>query len=595
MLSEALQRQAATATNIAARSGDHFAKQKAPPHQLVTTAAASGASSNTAAAAVHRERATHQPQLQPQQPQRQTAPARNIAASGREHRGKHEPPPQPLVTTAAASGASASTATAAPPTPAPAARKQRQQQQQEQEEQEEEPPQLQQQRQQLQQPQQQQPQQHQPQQQQPQQQEQLQQPAAPNSSSNLEGVSFADIARLTGGIVPSMDEPLDIFFTEEKMSVASNELQTVLEDRATEILTACGVNHRRFRVEGQMPRSGKEEKEKASDLFWLPMMRLTDRAQLLRNFAAERGMKAIFHAELEKQHPQGPYQVSLQDTIDAVSIAAARSAGRDLVPPREVLHRSFLERHTHDSTQLKKLICAMLDSESACGGSKVLLSKREKFLRFFDPKCLPDPTHMGYHHLGGAEWANKFGSSLRFFYHHVSEKHSGELIQIVRQVLPFESEHPECDIFSAGRDLVPAVHSSQFFSNDSAAEALRRATSHFKDKWWRDDAARGASEARRKFITSMRPHANNVWQPTSPAGFKSNTALIVFHSLDSLVWDFIQRTDIDDVTFADLYHFFCRCPLLAYKRTHSTSGKGSAASAAEISQNTKGKNKGKEF
>ena len=71
----------------------------------------------------------------------------------------------------------------------------------------------------------------------------------------------------------------------------------------------------------------------------------------------------------------------------------------------------------------------------------------------------------------------------------------------------------------------------------------------------------------------MRTHENTVWKPTSGVGDnKGSTAQITFHSLDSLVWEFVTEYNILDVTFADLYLFFCKCPILAYKRTHSTSG-----------------------
>ena len=110
----------------------------------------------------------------------------------------------------------------------------------------------------------------------------------------------------------------------------------------------------------------------------------------------------------------------------------------------------------------------------------------------------------------------------------------------------------------------------------------------FKDKWWRDDAARGASEYRQEFIQYMSPHANTVWKPTDASGRKSATARITFHSLDSLLWEFVGSDDIEGITFADLYLFYCRCPVLAFKRTHSTGGKPSLSRRAA----SKGKGKG---
>ena len=58
---------------------------------------------------------------------------------------------------------------------------------------------------------------------------------------------------------------------------------------------------------------------------------------------------------------------------------------------------------------------------------------------------------------------DKYGSSLRRFYHHVSEKHSGELIQITSDVMPGQSDHP----WTAEFGLLPDVHSSQFFGDDA--------------------------------------------------------------------------------------------------------------------------------
>ena len=110
----------------------------------------------------------------------------------------------------------------------------------------------------------------------------------------------------------------------------------------------------------------------------------------------------------------------------------------------------------------------------------------------------------------------------------------------------------------------------------------------FKDKWWRDDAARGASEHRQEFIQYMSPHATTVWKPTDASGRKSATARITFHSLDSLLWEFVGSDDIEGITFADRYLFYSRCPVLAFKRTHSTGGKPSLSRRAA----SKGKGKG---
>ncbi len=395
---------------------------------------------------------------------------------------------------------------------------------------------------------------------------------------------MADVLAVTGRL-PSMDTAMDLFFTEDKMSVASNELQATLESRTAQLLTACGVSPERFRVSGQRARGN----EPSGVLLLSPLLRLTDRAQKLRQFAVETGPHQTFPTELANQDPHGPHQLRLKSDIDAVAAAAAELQRRPLVHPREVPHRSFLERHAHDATQLKKLIMAMLTSEPACGGSETLLAARPKCLTFFDPKTLPDPTHMGYHHLEKDDWENKFESSLRRFYHHVSEKHCGEFVQIVRQsAFPSECEHPATQIYSDCQHwhLIPEVHSSQFLSDDAPPEVLQRAISMFKDKWWREDV-QGAEQCRTDFIEFMRQHPNRIWKPI-PGSTKSYADVITWHSLESLVWNYVTSPAPEDITFADLYLFFCRCPLLTVKRTHSTAGKG----AAERShQKAKGKGK----
>ena len=149
--------------------------------------------------------------------------------------------------------------------------------------------------------------------------------------------------------------------------------------------------------------------------------------------------------------------------------------------PREVDFRSFLERHNYEASQLRKLIEAMLDDEeSACGGSQLLLESREQFRRFFNIDQLPDPTHNGYRPRGAEEWADKFGSSLRRFYHHVSEKHDGELIEISRECLPGYCEHPAYEDEQTGmEELVPEVHSPQFFADDQLPPHVRTQAGHF--------------------------------------------------------------------------------------------------------------------
>ena len=56
---------------------------------------------------------------------------------------------------------------------------------------------------------------------------------------------------------------------------------------------------------------------------------------------------------------------------------------------------------------------------------------------------------------------------------------------------------------------------------------------------------------------------------------KSYVTEVRFHTLDTLVWDFVQRRPNDAknfVNFADLYLYFCKCPIFASKKSHSTSG-----------------------
>ena len=70
-------------------------------------------------------------------------------------------------------------------------------------------------------------------------------------------------------------------------------------------------------------------------------------------------------------------------------------------------------------------------------------------------------------------------------------------------------------------------------------------------------------------------YPNAVWQPSADNDYYSDGFKITFHSLDSLVWEVVRRLpnfDGKDVTFADVYLFFCRCQILARARTHSTPG-----------------------
>ena len=223
---------------------------------------------------------------------------------------------------------------------------------------------------------------------------------------------------------------------------------------------------------------------------------------------------------------------------------------------REVHSRNFLERHNHEARQLRKLIEAMLDTdESACGDSQFLLESREQFHKFFDIGSLPDPTQNGYRHLAADEWEGKFESSLRRFYHHLSEKHDGELIELSRVVLPgCVAEHPV-----HGNEWLPEVHSPQFFDDDDLPPDVRtRGIAFFKNKWWRgEEAASGAKDFRDQFIADMWNYPNAVWAPLQHNEWLSKTWKITFHSLDSLVWEAVQQLPFQhgghDVNFGDLY------------------------------------------
>ena len=96
-------------------------------------------------------------------------------------------------------------------------------------------------------------------------------------------LSFTDLASLTDGVLPDADGILDVYFRERDASVASDYLKHSLRDIAKEVLTACGVT--RFRVaEHQRPRGDLQHR--LEDLVWTPMMRMPDRADLLRNYQA---------------------------------------------------------------------------------------------------------------------------------------------------------------------------------------------------------------------------------------------------------------------------------------------------------------------
>ena len=98
------------------------------------------------------------------------------------------------------------------------------------------------------------------------------------------------------------------------------------------------------------------------------------------------------------------------------------------------------------------------------------------------------------------------------------------------------------------------------------------------------------------FCSGMRHHNNKVWKPTSgDRDNKSSVAESILHSLDSFCWEWAAcgARDDDDVTFGDLYVFFRKCPILAFKRTHSTSGKGAAERPATKKGDARGSSRGR--
>ena len=77
--------------------------------------------------------------------------------------------------------------------------------------------------------------------------------------------------------------------------------------------------------------------------------------------------QATFPDESWNIRPEGLYQIKFEGDINAISMGACR---------HKPWRRSFLERHTRDAVQLKKIICAMLKpDESAFGDSLYSLSQ----------------------------------------------------------------------------------------------------------------------------------------------------------------------------------------------------------------------------
>jgi len=82
----------------------------------------------------------------------------------------------------------------------------------------------------------------------------------------------------------------------------------------------------------------------------------------------------------------------------------------------------------------------MLDDDvSACGGNRLLLDARHKFLTFFDVGSLPNAAMLGHQHMTLAEYTETF-PALRDVYHNVSEKRIGELVALSREDIAGLSE-----------------------------------------------------------------------------------------------------------------------------------------------------------
>ena len=315
-----------------------------------------------------------------------------------------------------------------------------------------------------------------------------------------------------------------------------------------------------------------------------PMARLARCAPELRRVAAERGFTNKFPQDFAGSRGN---EGSILDSykLEYAAVLAARKKDPRVKQnkiERSWSSRSFTERSTHEAVALKKMICAMLESEAACGASVVLQELRPKFLRFFGGD-LPDPTTLGYDCLSHETWQSKFKGSLATFYHHVSEKHMGELILL--KCVRLEGEivvHP----------MDPEVHNSQFYADgDLGPDAMRCAIDFFKNKW-----KRGDWNESKKFCEGMRWYPSPVWQPTKASNYWSSASVaLTWHSFDSLVWQFVAGGPLaasgalggldgaDWVTFGDLYLFFCTSPLLCKKRVHSSASANSKQQAKKQS------------
>ena len=294
-----------------------------------------------------------------------------------------------------------------------------------------------------------------------------------------------------------------IVFTIDNLSNPDCGLQqTPLVKRWTDAALAYGCDQTgtdgRFRVPGERGRDDvPDELATSGAAIGTPLPRLVDYMTILnlKYWAVATGITSAFPGTLTDLEPEGALVRKHTDAI--VAVAAARAAQRknddasdyEAPLPREVPCRSFLERTPHEAIQLKRPIFAMMaESEAACGASQILLRPRNKCHRFF--RSLPDPTRLGYSQLREAELQRKYEGDLAAFYHYVSEKHCGELIQeVASRDLMMEATHPHTSCFSEedgeALELVPEVHSAKVFGPELDPQIVAEATHMFTDKWWR--------------------------------------------------------------------------------------------------------------
>ena len=80
---------------------------------------------------------------------------------------------------------------------------------------------------------------------------------------------------------------MEEFFANDNASQASDNLKKALVDTVAKSLTACGVPPpKRFRVEGQLPRTQEPHRKDDDGLVWTPSVRMVTRAETLRNYKA---------------------------------------------------------------------------------------------------------------------------------------------------------------------------------------------------------------------------------------------------------------------------------------------------------------------